>query len=95
VSCVHYPYDRYNTQVGAVVGAGSGALIGQAVGRNTESTLYGLAVGTVAGTLIGNMIDQNYQATREASYHKRLSQPARHRHPSQFYRYSPLIKRNY
>jgi PBP1b-binding outer membrane lipoprotein LpoB len=28
VSCAHYPPDRYNTQVGAAVGAGTGALIG-------------------------------------------------------------------
>ena len=38
-SCAHYPPDRYNTQVGAVVGAGTGALIGRAIGGNAREVL--------------------------------------------------------
>lgn len=50
--------DRYNTQKGAAIGAGVGALYGQAIGRNTESTLLGAALGGLAGTAIGNYHDQ-------------------------------------
>lgn len=64
--CVHVPPDRYNTQRGAVIGAGAGALIGQAIGRNTEGTLIGLAAGTILGALVGNAVDQDYQAVRDA-----------------------------
>ena len=67
VSCAHYPPDRYNTQVGAAVGAGTGALIGQAIGGNTQSTLFGLAAGTIIGALVGNAVDQDYQAARDAA----------------------------
>ena len=67
VSCAHYPPDRYNTQVGAAIGAGTGALIGQAIGGNTESTLIGLAAGSILGALVGNAVDQDYQAARDAA----------------------------
>ena len=69
VSCAHYPPDRYNTQVGAAVGAGTGALIGQAIGGNTQSTLIGLAAGTIIGALVGNAVDQDYQAARDAAHY--------------------------
>jgi len=68
-SCAHYPQDRYNTQAGAVLGAGAGALIGQAIGGNTEGTLIGLAAGTILGALVGNAVDQDYQAAREAAHY--------------------------
>jgi hypothetical protein len=71
VSCAHYPPDRYNTQAGAVTGAGMGALIGQAIGRNTQGTLIGLAAGTIIGALVGNAIDQDYQAARDAAYYNK------------------------
>lgn len=67
VSCAHYPPDRYNTQVGAAVGAGTGALIGQAIGGNTQSTLIGLTAGTILGALVGNAVDQDYQAAKDAA----------------------------
>lgn len=67
VSCAHHPHDRYNTQEGATIGAGMGALIGQAIGGNTESTLIGLAAGTILGALVGNAVDQDYQAARDAA----------------------------
>jgi uncharacterized protein YcfJ len=53
-SCASIPKDRYNTQKGAVIGAGAGALMGQAIGHDTEGTLIGLAAGTVLGALVGN-----------------------------------------
>jgi hypothetical protein len=66
-SCAYYPPGRYNTQVGAAVGAGTGALLGQAIGGNTESTLIGLAAGTMIGALVGNAVDQQDQAARDAA----------------------------
>lgn len=43
---------------GLLLGAGSGALFGQAVGRNTKGTLIGTAVGSVLGYALGNEIDK-------------------------------------
>jgi hypothetical protein len=71
VSCASYPHDQYNTQVGAVVGAGTGALLGQAIGGNTESTLIGLAAGTIIGALVGNAADQQNQAARDAAVYRK------------------------
>lgn len=42
---------------GAVGGAAVGALAGQAIGGDTESTLAGAAIGGVSGYLIGRSID--------------------------------------
>jgi len=70
-SCAHYPPDRYNTQKGALIGAGTGALLGQAIGRNTEGTLIGIAAGTILGGLVGNAVDQDHQAARDAAQHQR------------------------
>ena len=67
VSCATVPPDRYNTQKGAAIGAGAGALIGQAIGGNTESTLIGLAAGTIIGALVGNAVDQDIQAAKDAA----------------------------
>lgn len=66
-SCAALPVDRYNTQKGAAVGAGLGALLGQAIGRDTEGTLLGAGIGTVVGAITGNAVDQGQQATREAA----------------------------
>ena len=45
-------------QKGVVIGGTSGALIGQAIGRDTEATLIGAAVGTVLGYIVGNEMDK-------------------------------------
>lgn len=72
-SCASMPRDRYNTQKGAAIGAGAGALLGQAIGRDTEGTLLGLAAGTVLGAIVGNAVDQEYDAARDAAqYDKRV-----------------------
>ena len=67
VSCTTIPEDRYNTQKGAAIGAGIGALLGQAIGRDTEGTLLGAGIGTVVGAIAGNAVDQDYQAARDAA----------------------------
>lgn len=52
---------HYNTQKGAAIGAGVGAIAGQAIGRNTESTLIGAGVGSFLGSIFGNALDQEKQ----------------------------------
>ena len=66
-SCAGVYPDRYNTQRGAAIGAGAGALFGQAIGRNTEGTLIGAGVGTLLGAILGNAVDQQQLAVREAA----------------------------
>lgn len=45
-------------QTGAILGAAGGAVVGQAIGRNTEATLIGVAVGTMLGYIVGNEMDK-------------------------------------
>ena len=59
--------NRYNTQRGAAIGAGFGALAGQMIGRNTKGTLIGAGVGTLLGAIVGNAVDQERQAAEEAA----------------------------
>ena len=47
-----------SAQVGAGAGAGIGALAGQAIGRNTSSTLIGAGAGAAAGYMVGNEVDK-------------------------------------
>ncbi|HVN96827.1 MAG TPA: YMGG-like glycine zipper-containing protein [Syntrophorhabdaceae bacterium] len=53
--------EGYNTQKGAAIGAGLGAIAGQVIGHDTASTLIGAAVGGLAGAVGGNAVDQNVQ----------------------------------
>jgi len=46
-------------QSGALIGAGAGALAGQAIGRNTTGTLIGAGAGAVGGYIIGNEMDKS------------------------------------
>ncbi len=47
-------------KTGALIGAGIGALAGQALGGDTEATLIGAAVGTGIGYIIGNEKDKKH-----------------------------------
>jgi uncharacterized protein YcfJ len=47
-----------DAQSGALLGAGIGALAGQAIGHDTKSTVIGTAVGAGAGYVIGNESDK-------------------------------------
>lgn len=64
VSACAEPMNR--TQKGALIGAASGALLGQAVGKDTKGTLIGAGVGAAAGAGIGNYMDRQEQAMRNA-----------------------------
>ncbi len=67
ISCAGRHSEHFNTQRGAAIGAGLGALTGQLIGRNTRSTLFGAGVGTLVGALVGNAVDQEQQIAREAA----------------------------
>jgi surface antigen len=45
-------------QLGATGGAAGGALLGQAIGHDTESTLLGAAIGGILGYIVGNEMDK-------------------------------------
>lgn len=47
------------------VGAGGGAIAGQAIGRDTEGTLWGVGIGTAAGLTSGSITDHNKQIEHE------------------------------
>ena len=47
-----------DAQAGSLLGAGIGALAGQAIGGNTTGTLIGTGVGAGVGYIIGNESDK-------------------------------------
>ena len=47
-----------DAQTGALIGAGIGALAGQAIGGDTEATLIGAGAGAAGGYVIGNESDK-------------------------------------
>ncbi len=47
-----------NGTKGLFIGAGSGAILGQAIGNDTEATLIGTAIGSMLGYVIGNEMDK-------------------------------------
>lgn len=53
-----------NTGQTAVIGGATGAVLGQAIGRNTEATLIGTALGSVIGYIIGNEMDKGRVSVR-------------------------------
>ena len=67
ISCATAHPDRYNTQRGAAIGAGIGALSGALIGRNGRGALIGAGVGTMLGAIVGNAVDQQHQIAREAA----------------------------
>jgi uncharacterized protein YcfJ len=47
-----------DAQTGALIGAGVGALAGQAIGGDTKSTVIGAGAGAAGGYIIGNEQDK-------------------------------------
>jgi len=74
---------------GLLLGAGGGALIGQAIGRNTESTLIGTAVGSMLGFIIGSENDR-YGALGVQTVYRPVQKvylpPARRYYPGEWVR---------
>jgi len=50
-----------------LIGAGTGALAGQAIGHNTEGTLIGAGVGALGGYIIGNEMDKKREQEQAAA----------------------------
>lgn len=57
--------EGYNTQKGAAIGAGAGALAGQMIGHDTASTLIGAGAGALLGAIGGNAVDQHVQKQQQ------------------------------
>ena len=55
-------------QQGSMMGAGVGALAGQAIGGDTKATLIGAGVGAMAGYVIGNEQDKAEYRQRRGDY---------------------------
>ena len=54
------------TQKGAGIGAAAGALIGQAAGRDTKSTIIGATAGGLTGALVSDAVQQRKIAKEKA-----------------------------
>ncbi len=55
-------------QLGAIGGAGVGAVVGQAIGHNDGGTLIGVAVGSMLGYIFGNEMDKYDQQMLQRSF---------------------------
>ncbi len=55
------------------MGGAGGAVVGQAIGRNTEATLIGLAVGTMFGYIVGNEMDKQDRQQLNQVYERGVS----------------------
>ncbi len=55
-SCAGPTQQERGTKTGALIGAVGGALLGQAIGRNTTGTLLGAGLGALIGGVSGNQI---------------------------------------
>lgn len=51
---------------GLIIGSGGGALVGQAIGQDSESTIIGAAVGGILGYMVAN--DRYYPVHHRYSY---------------------------
>jgi outer membrane protein OmpA-like peptidoglycan-associated protein len=60
------------TRYGAAGGAAAGALLGQAIGGNTQATLIGAGLGALAGGVIGNKVGKNMDE-QEAAMRRELA----------------------
>ena len=74
-----------NSIGGLIIGAGSGALMGQAIGRDTESTVVGTAVGSIIGYIIGSEMDKDERvyyrpASRQRNVYKETHVTQYHYH---------------
>lgn len=72
-SIISNAHADHNATNGVIIGAGSGAILGQAIGQDTEATLIGTAVGGLFGYMIGNEMDRNGNRV----VHHRTYQPPR------------------
>jgi outer membrane protein OmpA-like peptidoglycan-associated protein len=69
-SCAGPTQQNRGAKTGAIIGTAAGALLGQAIGGNTEATLLGAGIGAAVGGLAGHQIgaymDRQEQELRNA-----------------------------
>jgi len=70
LGCAGASKQQSGTGVGAATGAGIGAILGQAIGKDTKGTLIGAGAGAIVGAIAGNQVgrymDQQEREMREA-----------------------------
>lgn len=83
---------------GMLIGAGSGAVLGQAIGRDTESTIAGTVVGSITGLVIGSSLDhgKTQYAHRRPPVKHVYYPPPRYKHKAKHHRphYAPPRYKN-
>jgi uncharacterized protein YcfJ len=65
---------------GLLLGGGSGAIIGQTLGRSAEATIIGATVGGVLGVVIGNELDRHGHYPRVVQQQVIHHQPVHYSH---------------
>ena len=62
---------------GMIIGGGTGAIVGQTLGRNAQSTIIGATIGGVTGLLIGDHLERQqrhaYHPPRATVYRERYT----------------------
>ncbi len=70
LGCAGRTHTEGKTRTGILIGSAGGAVLGQAIGGNTESTLIGAGIGALLGGLTGHQIgaymDKQEEALRNA-----------------------------
>lgn len=56
---------------GLLIGGGTGAILGQAIGHDAESTIVGATVGGVVGLMIGSELDSHHRVVYHHPVHRR------------------------
>ncbi|MEE4166967.1 MAG: glycine zipper 2TM domain-containing protein [Desulfocapsaceae bacterium] len=74
---------RHNDIRGVIVGAGGGALLGQAIGRNTQATVVGTAIGSIVGYIVGSEMDKGYGHSEKVVHYESR--------PVHYQRYEPVV----
>lgn len=79
-----------NAQIGGLLlGGSTGALVGQAIGRNTQSTIAGATVGGILGLAIGSEVERQHGSLRHSSVVLAHSPPRYHK------RFRPVYRDHY
>ena len=69
--CATQTEQQQRASTGALIGAGAGALAGQALGGNTKSTLVGAAGGALLGAVIGQATTPQRRGQQLCRYQER------------------------
>jgi outer membrane protein OmpA-like peptidoglycan-associated protein len=73
LACAGASKQEKGTGIGAATGAGIGAILGQAIGRDTKGTLIGAGAGAIVGALAGNQIGK-YMDNQERELRQAMAQ---------------------